>query len=220
MSDVHEQLEYAEHAKHAAHASKQIALLIAVLALFLALSETLGKSANTEAIGLNIKVNDTWNFLQAQTIRAALRAVMGSHIDRVSVSSTKSCMGHLIAAAGAVEAALCTLAIHDGVAPVSANLVEPESPEALAAALEAPGQAAPAGFFTLGVPAERYHLPHPRLGLPVLLLIRRVVLRAFELLRNRAVSSRIGARQTGRRHFGRSQFPRDLLPLLGVIARS
>ena len=40
-----------------------------------------------------------------------------------------------------------------------------------------------AGFFTLGVPAERYHLPHPRLGLPVLLLIRRVVLRAFELLR-------------------------------------
>ena len=40
-----------------------------------------------------------------------------------------------------------------------------------------------AGFFTLGVPADRYHLPHPRLGLPVLLLIRRVVLRAFELLR-------------------------------------
>jgi hypothetical protein len=42
---------------------------------------------------------------------------------------------------------------------------------------------AKAGFFTRGVPAERYHLPHPRLDLPVLLLIRRVVLRAFELLR-------------------------------------
>jgi hypothetical protein len=40
-----------------------------------------------------------------------------------------------------------------------------------------------AGFFTRGVPPERYHLPHPRLNLPVLLLIRRVVLRAFELLR-------------------------------------
>jgi hypothetical protein len=39
-----------------------------------------------------------------------------------------------------------------------------------------------AGFFTLGVPADRYHLPHPRLPVPVLLLIRRVVLRAFELL--------------------------------------
>ena len=57
---------------------------------------------------------------------AALRVVMGSHIDRVTVSSTKSCMGHLIAAAGAVEAAVCALAIRDGIAPVSANLVEPD----------------------------------------------------------------------------------------------
>lgn len=40
-----------------------------------------------------------------------------------------------------------------------------------------------AGFFTIGVPPERYHLPHPRLGLPVILLIRRVLMRAFELLR-------------------------------------
>ena len=39
------------------------------------------------------------------------------------------------------------------------------------------------GFFTLGVAPERYQLPHPRLGLPVILLIRRVLLRAFELLR-------------------------------------
>jgi hypothetical protein len=69
MSDVHEQLEYADHAKHAAHASKQIALLIAILALFLALSEMLGKSANTEALTLNIKVSDTWNFFQAKSIR-------------------------------------------------------------------------------------------------------------------------------------------------------
>ncbi len=38
------------------------------------------------------------------------------------------------------------------------------------------------GFFTLGVPPD-WHLPHPRLGLPVILLIRRVLLRAFELLR-------------------------------------
>ncbi len=39
------------------------------------------------------------------------------------------------------------------------------------------------GFFTLGLPPDRYHLPHPRVGLPVILLIRRVLLRAFELLR-------------------------------------
>jgi 3-oxoacyl-(acyl-carrier-protein) synthase len=53
---------------------------------------------------------------------AALRAVMRSHIEHVAVSSTKSCMGHLIAAAGAVEAGICALAIRDGMAPVNANL--------------------------------------------------------------------------------------------------
>lgn len=57
---------------------------------------------------------------------AALKAVMGEGIDNVHVSSTKSCMGHLIAAAGAVEAAACALAIRDGVVPVNANLEEPD----------------------------------------------------------------------------------------------
>jgi hypothetical protein len=41
------------------------------------------------------------------------------------------------------------------------------------------------GYFTFGVPPERYHLPHPPLGLPVILLIRRVLLRAFEKLAER-----------------------------------
>jgi len=57
---------------------------------------------------------------------AALRAVFGSHIEQVAVSSTKSCMGHLIAAAGAVEAGVCALAIREGVAPVNAHLVQPD----------------------------------------------------------------------------------------------
>ncbi len=57
---------------------------------------------------------------------AALRAVMGDHIDEVRVSSTKSCLGHLIAAAGAVEAAFCALAIRDGIAPVNANYRNPD----------------------------------------------------------------------------------------------
>jgi len=66
---AHENLEHAEHAEHASHSNKQIALLIAVLALFLAFSETLGKSAQTLGIELNIKASDTWNFFQAKTIR-------------------------------------------------------------------------------------------------------------------------------------------------------
>ncbi|HZS64567.1 MAG TPA: DUF4337 domain-containing protein [Xanthobacteraceae bacterium] len=69
MAGVHEHMEHAEHAQHAAHSNKKIALLISVLALFLALSETLGKSAQTEALSLNIHASDTWNFFQAKTIR-------------------------------------------------------------------------------------------------------------------------------------------------------
>src|SRR5216683_3587892 len=69
MPEAHEQLEHAEHAEHAAGANKKIALVIAIIALFLAFSETLGKSANTEALTLNIKASDTWSFFQAKTIR-------------------------------------------------------------------------------------------------------------------------------------------------------
>jgi hypothetical protein len=48
---------------------KRIALLISVLALFLALSEVLGKSAQTEALTANVQANDLWAFYQAKTIR-------------------------------------------------------------------------------------------------------------------------------------------------------
>ena len=57
---------------------------------------------------------------------AALRAVLGADVERVAVSSTKSCMGHLISAAGAVEAGVCALAIRDGIAPVNANHTQPD----------------------------------------------------------------------------------------------
>ena len=55
---------------------------------------------------------------------AAVKAVFGEGRQQVAVSSTKSVMGHLIAAAGAVEAAVCALAIHHGTLPVNANLRE------------------------------------------------------------------------------------------------
>ena len=54
---------------------------------------------------------------------AAVRAVFGRHVERLGVSSTKSSMGHLIAAAGAVEVVVCALAVHHGAMPVNANLV-------------------------------------------------------------------------------------------------
>ena len=49
--------------------NKKIALLISVIALFLALSETLGKSAQTAGISFNVEASNLWAFFQAKTIR-------------------------------------------------------------------------------------------------------------------------------------------------------
>jgi hypothetical protein len=49
--------------------NKKIALLIAVIALFLAFSETLGKSAQTAALSYNVEASNLWAFFQAKTIR-------------------------------------------------------------------------------------------------------------------------------------------------------
>ncbi len=69
MPEAHEQIEQAEHTAHAAGFNKRVALLIAVLALFLSFSETLGKSAQTEAIAANVESSNLWAFFQAKTIR-------------------------------------------------------------------------------------------------------------------------------------------------------
>lgn len=66
---AHESMEHAEHAEHASGSNKKIALLIAVLALFLAISETLGKGAQTKSISKNVKSANLWAFFQAKTIR-------------------------------------------------------------------------------------------------------------------------------------------------------
>ncbi len=60
----------------------------------------------------------------------ALKAALGSHVDNVAVSATKSQMGHLLGASGAVEAVLTVLAVHERKAPVTINLdnQDPEIP--------------------------------------------------------------------------------------------
>ena len=56
----------------------------------------------------------------------AIKSVFGAHAHNVAVSSTKSMIGHLLGAAGAVEAIFSTLAIRDGVAPPTINLTNPD----------------------------------------------------------------------------------------------
>jgi hypothetical protein len=80
---AHESMEQADQAKEAAGENRKIALLIAVLALFLALSETLGKGAQTETISRNVEASNLWAFFQAKTIR---RTVIQAASDQARLS--------------------------------------------------------------------------------------------------------------------------------------
>ena len=66
---AHESMEQADQAKEASGENRKIALLIAIIALCLALSETLGKGAQTESISKNVEASNLWAFFQAKSIR-------------------------------------------------------------------------------------------------------------------------------------------------------
>ena len=94
MAGPHESLEHAEHAEHAAHEggnNKKIALIISVLALFLAFSETFGKSAQTAALNFQIEASNLWNFFQAKNIRrtATLVAIQSAKIEAASAEGPR-----------------------------------------------------------------------------------------------------------------------------------
>src|SRR6266404_3393858 len=92
--EVEHQIEHEEHGHGGGHGpadnqNKKIALLIAVIALFLAFSETLGKSAQTAALSYNVEASNLWAFYQAKTIRQT--ALQASNeilkIDRLKVNN-------------------------------------------------------------------------------------------------------------------------------------
>ena len=56
----------------------------------------------------------------------AIESVFGAHASKLWVSSTKSMTGHMLGAAGAVEAAVCALAVAEGRVPPTINLTEPD----------------------------------------------------------------------------------------------
>ncbi|MGH2712029.1 MAG: beta-ketoacyl-ACP synthase II [Actinomycetota bacterium] len=91
----------------------------AIAAMHAALSEA-GEAA--EAVGY-VNAHGTSTPLNDAAEAKAIRKVFGEH--QVAVSSTKSMTGHLLGAAGAVEAAAAVLAIHEGTLPPTINLDDP-----------------------------------------------------------------------------------------------
>jgi hypothetical protein len=61
--------EAAHEAAHHGVQNKKVALFISFLALFLAISETLAKSSQTDALSYNVEASNLWAFFQAKTIR-------------------------------------------------------------------------------------------------------------------------------------------------------
>ncbi|MBO9540429.1 beta-ketoacyl-ACP synthase II [bacterium] len=57
---------------------------------------------------------------------AAYRGVFGEHAKQIPISSTKSMTGHLLGAAGAVEAIACVMAMNEGILPPTINLESPD----------------------------------------------------------------------------------------------
>src|SRR5262245_15195729 len=61
--------------------NKKIAILISVLALFLAIAETVGKSAQTDALSYNVEASNLWAFFQAKTIRKTTRETAAEQME-------------------------------------------------------------------------------------------------------------------------------------------
>jgi hypothetical protein len=91
----HEVEHKLEHNKHGGGGhddskdlNKKVALLISVLALFLAFSETMGKSAQTAALNSQIEASNLWNFFQAKNIRrtSTIVATEQSKLDHIGAN--------------------------------------------------------------------------------------------------------------------------------------
>jgi 3-oxoacyl-[acyl-carrier-protein] synthase II len=89
------------------------------------------KRARLEAADIDY-INAHGTSTMADTIElGAVERLVGNAASKISMSSTKSSIGHLLGAAGAAEAIFSILAIRDNVAPPTINLDNPERETAI-----------------------------------------------------------------------------------------
>ncbi len=74
----------------------------------------------------HINAHGTGTIINDVTESKAIRALFGSHADRLTVSSTKSMHGHALGAAGAIELVATLLAMREGFTPPTANFIAPD----------------------------------------------------------------------------------------------
>jgi 3-oxoacyl-[acyl-carrier-protein] synthase II len=94
-----------------------------------AVSAMRGALRSAEASGSDVdyvNAHGTGTEMNDRLETQALHEVLGAHAPSVPVSSTKSMIGHLLAAAGGVEAAACVLSITDGFVPPTINYDTPD----------------------------------------------------------------------------------------------
>ena len=73
-----------------------------------------------------LNAHGTSTLLNDKCETQAIKTVFGEDARKLPISSTKSMTGHLLGAAGALEAAVCVRAIQEGVVPPTINLENPD----------------------------------------------------------------------------------------------
>jgi 3-oxoacyl-[acyl-carrier-protein] synthase II len=91
-----------------------------------AMRDALAEANYTDADSVYINAHGTGTPLNDQAETIAIKAALGAAAKKASVSSTKSMTGHMLGAAGAVEAIASVMALREGVVPPTINLIDPD----------------------------------------------------------------------------------------------
>jgi hypothetical protein len=76
------------HGGHGGHGDKRVAMLVTLLAAFLAVTEISGKGAQTEALVANVNSNDLWSYYQARTIRQTIVDTVADTLEDLRVDAS------------------------------------------------------------------------------------------------------------------------------------